>query len=395
MSRTPYIVSERALSILTSAWSDSTLKTYKEGIEAFRRWCDISGIPEGDRLPTQEALVCNFIADSAGRISGSSLRNYLSGLKVLHIYHGLPFPHSDRIKYLMKAAMDLTPESSRKGPRAPVTLMDLELLGENLSPSSPLDCAVLAAATTAFWCQARLGELLPNSRSAQALQFTPRCVHLDTPSTAKGSRRLHLPWTKTTRWQGGTIIICQLDRCDLIHAMESHLSINNPPADCHLFSFRQDGALKTLTKRLFLQCCNKVWNRVGLRHSGHGFRIGGTTELLLRGIAPHVVQALGRWSSDAFLRYWRNIDLLAEIHLSMANPPPQRMPSVCPPTVGVCPSPGLTSGPSGTHSGGFPHSAHPAVGLDRSSGIRQAVRDPDSPEIWRDGSDPDSPCSDS
>jgi hypothetical protein len=37
----------------------------------------------------------------------------------------------------------------------------------------------------------------------------------------------------------------------------------------------------------------------------HGFRIGGTTEWLLRGLPFDVVRTLGRWSSDAFRLYLR------------------------------------------------------------------------------------------
>ncbi|KAG2053677.1 hypothetical protein BDR06DRAFT_840679, partial [Suillus hirtellus] len=71
-----------------------------------------------------------------------------------------------------------------------------------------------------------------------------------------------------------------------------------------LFAYRDAKEdLTTLTKRKFLARCNPVWSQHGT--SGHSFRIGGTTELLLRGVPPHIVKVLGRWSSDAFLRYWR------------------------------------------------------------------------------------------
>ncbi|KAJ3971831.1 hypothetical protein EV361DRAFT_909063 [Lentinula raphanica] len=41
---------------------------------------------------------------------------------------------------------------------------------------------------------------------------------------------------------------------------------------------------------------------------GHSFRIGGAVELLLAGVPPHVVAAIGGWSSLAFLVYWRRIE---------------------------------------------------------------------------------------
>ncbi|KIJ30935.1 hypothetical protein M422DRAFT_186511, partial [Sphaerobolus stellatus SS14] len=64
-----------------------------------------------------------------------------------------------------------------------------------------------------------------------------------------------------------------------------------------------------------------IWIANGLpRITGHSFRIGGTTELLVAGVPPDVVKALGRWSSDAFLVYWRSLSELAPLYV--ANLPP-------------------------------------------------------------------------
>jgi hypothetical protein len=135
--------------------------------------------------------------------------------------------------------------------------------------------------------------------------------------------------------------------CDPIEALNRHLVVNDPPLDGHLFGYLKEGVFRPLTKRLFMFRCNKVWANFGIRHSGHAFRIGGTTELLSRGISPLVVQALGRWSSDTFLRYWRNMDNLADIHVGSSSSSIPITHAACLPSVGVCPSPGLTSVPSG------------------------------------------------
>ena len=46
---------------------------------------------------------------------------------------------------------------------------------------------------------------------------------------------------------------------------------------------------------------------MGLR-KGHGFRIGGTTHLLLLSIDPWIVMVQGHWGSQAFLSYWRQCE---------------------------------------------------------------------------------------
>ncbi|KAE9386407.1 hypothetical protein BT96DRAFT_839276, partial [Gymnopus androsaceus JB14] len=84
-----------------------------------------------------------------------------------------------------------------------------------------------------------------------------------------------------------------------------------------LLSYRDEsGELRVLTKSVFLKRCNKAWARHNVpRMTGHCFRIGGTTYYLTQGIAPDIVKMLGRWKSDAFLKYWRDLDSLASIHL--------------------------------------------------------------------------------
>jgi hypothetical protein len=59
--------------------------------------------------------------------------------------------------------------------------------------------------------------------------------------------------------------------------------------------------------------CNDVWSKHGFaRYTGHSFRIGGTIMLLRSGISPEVVKKMGRWKSDAFQLYWRDVNDIFE-----------------------------------------------------------------------------------
>jgi hypothetical protein len=185
-------------------------------------------------------------------------------------------------------------------------------LVERLNLSSPLDIAIAACATTAFWGQCRLGELGPTSRT-----FTP-----DSPlPTRVGFRRsvrnslsciIRLPRTKTHCHGQDIVLVDQQAPINPITLLKRHLRINNMPNDAHLFSYSTSTGFAPLTKSIFLRRCNEIWQALGYPHtSGHCFRIGGTTELLLAGTPPDVVKATGRWSSDSFLRYWRSLDDIA------------------------------------------------------------------------------------
>lgn len=99
--------------------------------------------------------------------------------------------------------------------------------------------------------------------------------------------------------------------------MNTHIRINNLSSDDPLLAYRDSsGTLHCLTWAECVNRCNEVWGLRGIaKISGHCFRIGGTTHYLCRGIPPDVVKALGRWKSDAFLVYWRDLNTLASLHL--------------------------------------------------------------------------------
>jgi hypothetical protein len=60
-----------------------------------------------------------------------------------------------------------------------------------------------------------------------------------------------------------------------------------------------------MAKSWFLRRCDIIWKNTSLlRVFGHSFRIGGSTELLLAGVAPKIMAVLGGWTSLAFLLYW-------------------------------------------------------------------------------------------
>ncbi|KAG1896633.1 uncharacterized protein F5891DRAFT_1280496 [Suillus fuscotomentosus] len=99
----------------------------------------------------------------------------------------------------------------------------------------------------------------------------------------------------------------QLGVSDPISSLLAHFAaspaILETPTSSHLSAYAAGGGrLVSLTKRKFLLVCNSIWAPHGLpRISGDCFRIGGTTELLLRNVPPHIVKVMGRWSWNTLL----------------------------------------------------------------------------------------------
>ncbi|KAF8156429.1 hypothetical protein BJ912DRAFT_867675, partial [Pholiota molesta] len=88
-----------------------------------------------------------------------------------------------------------------------------------------------------------------------------------------------------------------------------------------LFSFATaDRSYAPMTRAWFLGRCENVWVAAGMpRMAGHGFRIGGATELLLWGTPPDVVAVQGCWKSQSFLEYWHCIEGVLPLFVSNSS----------------------------------------------------------------------------
>jgi integrase len=281
----------------------------------FRAFCVREHVPEAERFPVSEPVICAFAASRSGLVSGSTARNDVAGVRAFHVARNAAWPASERLRLILEGVERLRPPSSHQPERPPVTLDLLRALADYLDPSSSRDAAILACAFVAFWGQCRLGELLPLSAQAYLLHHQPsRSSWCQDQLDA-----LHLPWTKTTRSKGATVpLFRQSSRTCPVTCLRRFLRDHPAPRRAHLFAYAdQGGTARPLVKRVFLARVNQVAATLGLpRITGHCFRIGGTTELLRQGVAPDVVKLAGRWASDSFLRYWRRKEEVLPRHMA-------------------------------------------------------------------------------
>lgn len=303
-----------------------TRKTYGAGIKAFAAFCDENNIPEDERVPASEDLLCSFAAVvSLRKTSRSTLNSWMAGLRAWQLAQAAQWNirDSDRFDMIRKAVSKNAPQGSARPQRPPVTLAHLVALAEELDERNSKDVAVKAAACVAFWACVRLGELLVK-RAGTAFDPTrlvAQDVELEVQTTRESNRpfvSFKIPWTKTTKIEGETIVLVPGavgDKTCPVEALMWHKKVNASEASHErpFFGFRAstEEGWSALTKEEFMERCNEVWMGRGLgRLTGHSFRIGGTTELLLQGVNPDVVKQRGRWKSDAFLLYWRKVNLI-------------------------------------------------------------------------------------
>ena len=310
----------RTQRVLNLCLADSTLTTYNASLNAFFKFCDREGVPPALRLPAHEHLLCAFAASLAGSHRYSTVRNYISAVRAWHIIHDVPWLAGLRLQYVMNGVDHLAPAA--RPPRAPVCTELTDCLHRDLDKQVPKNACVLLASSFGCWLQARLGELLPPKENEFDPKTTVKRSDLRDRPPGKRYRILHLPWTKTTGYDGADLYtVRQVGFSDPEANIENHLRVNNPPPHIPLFSYWTGNGWRILTKRAFLLTVNEVWSKHGIPHTtGHSFRIGGTTELLLRGVPPDVVKVMGRWSTDSFLRYWRRLEVVIPMYAEALRP---------------------------------------------------------------------------
>ncbi|KAJ7135926.1 hypothetical protein C8R44DRAFT_595316, partial [Mycena epipterygia] len=191
------------------AWADSTLKKYGYGLEAFLAFCDTENIAKNQRLPANEFLLCAYAASRAGEIAGGTARAAIAAVKAWHIIHDEEWQGGMRLRYVLRGVENLTPASSKRDPRPPVSATLLNVLDTELDHKDPKDAAVFASACCAFWGQIRLGEILSDTQGSYIENRIPLVSHLEPPSTPAGSRMLKLPYTKTKGSSGDNAMLCR------------------------------------------------------------------------------------------------------------------------------------------------------------------------------------------
>jgi len=308
---------ERILDVIGSSWAQSTKETYGAGLLVFHVFCDTNNVTEDECCSVTRSLLLNFLCSCAGSYSGSSLANYTAGLGAWHLLHGRSWLiPPNKLKAVLDGAMASAPESSKQPKRQPFTLVYLTAIKEQLNLDSPLDAAVFACLTTTFYAVARLGEFTVSSIKDfdKNKHITRAGISKTTDHNGLPVTKFQLPRTKCVPVKGEEAYwAAQEGSSDPSMALENHLCINVADWNAHLFTWKHAKRLHPLSKKQLIKRLSIAARAANLPElKGHGLRIGGTLEYLLRGVPFDVVKAMGRWSSEAFTIYlWDHATILA------------------------------------------------------------------------------------
>lgn len=316
---------ESAMMSIRGAYAPNTKSTYAAGTLRFTQFCDAWGIDEEARMPASYPLLCAFIGEHKGKQSGNTIRSWLSGIRAWHTVNHAPWFGDDDWVQLARISANKEGSKHKRPLRAPVSIEHLLTLRRSLTLSTPLHAAVWALALCAFFGCRRLGELTVTTAAAFDETYNVlRSVIITFRKLRDGSSSasFHIPWTKTTKELGASVILtARNDILCPVAALKNHLNVNSSSdQSTPLFAYKTASSQsKMLLKHEFLNFCNHIWSSAMLAHIlGHSFRIGGAVELLLAGVPPEIVAATGGWTSLAFLLYWRRMEEILPMSTSKA-----------------------------------------------------------------------------
>ena len=282
----------------------STRRTYQAGISRFLRFCSQYHLPP---IPASSLTLRYFCAYLSSSVKHSTIKLYISALHLLHIEHDLPDPTGDiLLQYVVKGIK--REQSSPPRQRLPITISTLRALKQALHNSSTLtvpDKRMLwAAFCTAFYGFLRASELCaPGSHS-----FDPaRTLCLADLTITSSSVHILIKASKTDPFRTTCTITLGETRTSTcpVAALRKYLHCTHLSPGTPLFQFRDRSFLTRTSLTAHLRSLLRSSGTDPATFASHSFRIGAATTAAAAGLPDWQIQALGRWTSDCYMRYIR------------------------------------------------------------------------------------------
>ena len=289
------------MNTISRHWAPSTRATYQVGVRTYMRFCEqIKVIP----FPICSDILELFVSSMAQRIGVKSMNVYLCGLQYVNTFYGFSeqISHMPNLAYVLRGIRRTQGPKFHRPLRAPILVTHLtdmfNLCSCFLNPHDTL--MIRAAFTLAFFGLLRVSEYT----APQNFLWDP-LVHLAVTDVSFSihppSMRLKIKASKTDPFRVGAVIrlVPLKHRLCPVAAMYRYLRVADRTSG-PLF-IKSDGTF--LTRHHIVGVLRRCFSSPNL--NTHSFRIGGASALANAGVPSHIIKQLGRWRSDAFLKYLR------------------------------------------------------------------------------------------
>lgn len=237
-----------------------------------------------------------------------SIRNYLSGVKLIHILVDQNSPQFGAVdlKLALRGMARLKPHTPKQA--LPITPDLLLKFANILDLSNPFLAVFWCLSVFAFFLMARKSNLVPNTANSfdHKKQLCNRDIFLSHDCVL-----VRLKWSKTNQFGKRTLniplVAIPKSRLCPVRAYRNmkRLVPGGKPSD-PVFSLPSSKKLVPFNYT-HLQCtlrkCLEIIGLDPIAYSSHSFRRGGATTAFRAKVPPELIQLQGDWRSDAYKRY--------------------------------------------------------------------------------------------
>ena len=287
----------QAEGLLSKGIAPSTSKVYSSVQRIYLEFCSRLNLTP---LPASEATLILFATELAQTRAHSTIRNYLAGVRHLHVTqgHGNPLLGTLKLDLVLKGIHRIKPNQSQA--RLPVTPSIMAKIKGILDRSPDFEsCMLWAACCIGFFGFMRCGEfMLPDATPFDASKhLTAADIAVDSHHDPTNSVCAHQKIKDGSVWRGHHDLLGK----DVISNLPCH---SHPQLSSHpsrpLFVTADS---KPVTKQRFIRKIREVLAKAGIDASGykgHSFRIGAATTAAACGLNEGMSKTLGRWASSAY-----------------------------------------------------------------------------------------------
>lgn len=284
---------------MDASLAPNSKKVYKRAWNLLLEFSALRSIPPLPLDLHQTSLFVSFLWSK--NFSYSTIRSYLSATSYFHKINSLPDNTSAFV--IQKALVGINNLSKSPTLRRPITLPMLWAMLEKLAFLQPSDFYIAlyrSMFTFAFYALCRISEITYNPATQHNL-FLADVQLLQSP------KRFQITFQSFKHSSSPQSIFVHIQNppqsCP-VRLLEHYLSLRGQiPGP--LFQHTTGQPVSRLQFNTALQACLSAIGMSASDFKSHSFRIGGATHAAHQGLSSLQIRALGRWRSDAFMKYIR------------------------------------------------------------------------------------------
>lgn len=289
---------------LKSAHASGTRKNLKIQWKAFFLFCHFYNLKT---LPCELNTLCLFAQFlSRSFKSVDSIRNYLNGVKVLHLLFDLPFIHFESFYFrlFMKGLKRCNPHTVRAA--LPITPSILLKIREELNFDDINSYTYWCIFLFAFYLICRKSNLVGT------VDDSSKCLHRENISVFEDYLLVQFRWSKTIQFGERVLeipIVKNLSSPLCAFSAFKAMCAKFPAlASSPAFLVLSGRKTKPVSYNMLQNFLKNIVEKIGLdptQYSSHSFRRGGATWAFQCGVSSELIQLQGDWKSDAYKLYLR------------------------------------------------------------------------------------------